>query len=295
MMRGDLASPQISVVVPTRDRPAALARCLAALGRTTLDPDQLEIVVVGDGDDVAPPAEGAAGAVPVRWLGGPHRGPAAARNLGARAARAPVVAFTDDDCAPAPGWAERMLRAVEARPDTLVGGWMRNGLPDNPWSSASHHVLEVFVDLYNARPGSPGFAPTSALAMRREVFTAIGGLDESFPTAAAEDRELCDRAAAAGFPIVLERGAVVDHHHELDLRGFLRQSAAYGRGELTYEAVTAEHGRTPDVMTDRFYRELVLRALRRHGLVGGVPMLLRVAASQAAFKVALARARRGDG
>ena len=193
----------------------------------------------------------------------PAPGPAAARNAGARAARAEVLAFTDDDCAPTPDWAERMLAAVGEHPATLVGGHMRNALPGNPWTAASHHVLDVFVDLYNARPGSPGFVPTSTLAVRRDVWEALGGLDERFATAAGEDRELCDRAAAHGYPVVLERRAIVDHHHELDLRRFLGQSAAYGRGELTYQAVTAANGRTPDVMTDRFYRELVLRAAPR--------------------------------
>lgn len=284
--------PEISIVVPTRGRPAALERCLSALGRTTLAPDAVEIVVVGDGHDVMPPAPDVSAPVPLRYLGVPHAGPAAARNAGARAARAEVLAFTDDDCAPAPEWAERMLRAVEEHPAALVGGRIRNGLPRNPWAAASHHVLDVFIDLYNSRPGSPGFAPTSSLAVRRDVFEAIGGLDERFPAAAGEDRELCDRACAAGHPVVLEPRAIVDHHHDLDLRGFLRQSAAYGRGEATYHELVTSEGRAPDVIMGGFHRTLARRAVRRHGLRRGVPMILRIVGSQVAFQVALARAQR---
>ena len=96
----------ISVVVPTCDRPAALRRCLAALARQDAEAD-LDVVVVDDGTAAGGSVE-APGARVVRAGG---RGPAAARNLGARAARGRVICFTDDDCAPAPGWAQRLARA----------------------------------------------------------------------------------------------------------------------------------------------------------------------------------------
>src|SRR4051794_39848197 len=217
--------PRISVVVPTRGRPTQLDACLSALGRSTLPAGTLGIGVVGGGEGVAPPS----GALPVVWRSQPHGGPAAARNHGARVAQAPVIAFTDDDCRPRPDWAERMLARVEREPDALVGGRVCNGLPDNLWSEASQLVLDVVVDMYNGRPGMPGFTPSSNVAMRRDAFEAIGGFDERFRTAAGEDRDFCDRCFAAGHPIVLERGAVVDHYHALDPRRFARQYAAYGR------------------------------------------------------------------
>lgn len=277
-----MTSPLISVVVPTRGRPDAIATCLAALGRTTLAPEAIEIIVVGDGEDVSPPAPGAAGPIPVTWRRQAHRGPAAARNLGARMAWAPVLAFTDDDCAPRPDWAERMLAQVEATPAALVGGSVLNGLPQNPWSATSQLVLEVVVDMYNGRPGAPGFAPTSNLALRRDVFGAVGGFDERFGTAAAEDRDFCDRCHAAGHPLVLAETAIVDHLHDLDARGFCRQSAAYGRGELTYRAVCAQQGRQANVVRRRFYQRLVRAALSQ-GLRRGSPMLARAVANQLVF------------
>ncbi|MDP1850369.1 MAG: glycosyltransferase, partial [Solirubrobacteraceae bacterium] len=94
----------ISVVVPTRDRPEALARCLAALARQR-GADELEIVVVDDSDGGGAAAPGA------RVVHGGARGPAAARNLGVRAARGAIVCFTDDDCVPAPDWAQRLAAA----------------------------------------------------------------------------------------------------------------------------------------------------------------------------------------
>lgn len=287
-----MAVPRLSIVVPTTaDRSAVLRRCLAAIGRSAMPPGELEVVVIGDGEDVPAPPPGSAGAVAVRFAAQPHAGPAAARNHGARLAGASVLAFTDDDCVPLPGWAPRLLAAVEARPEALVGGHVRNGLPGNPWAEASHAVLEAFTDTYNARRGAPGFAPTCSIAMRRDVHARLGGLDERFRTAAAEDRDLCHRAALAGHPTVVERRAEVEHLHALDLRSFLRQSMNYGRGEVTYRRMAAEDGREPDVMTDRFYRVLVLRALRR-GPRRGLPLLGRIVASQAAFRLAFAVALR---
>ena len=106
-VRGAAAAHVISVVVPTRDRPEALARCLAALAWQRA---QLEIIVVDDGD------AGGAGAPGARVDRAPAaRGPAAARNLGARAARGDVVCFTDDDCAPAPRLGAAPRRRLRGR------------------------------------------------------------------------------------------------------------------------------------------------------------------------------------
>src|SRR5947209_16629356 len=98
-----------SVVIPTCRRPALLGRCLDALAAQTLPPEDYEILVADDAADDATRArvESFAARVPVavRYLAvSDTHGPAAARNVGRRAARAPVVAFTDDDTIPDPGW-----------------------------------------------------------------------------------------------------------------------------------------------------------------------------------------------
>src|SRR5687768_8796137 len=84
---------RVSVVVPTCGRPELLARCLAALEKQTLPQQAYEVLVVDDG--------------------ALRSGPAAARNRGWRRARAPVVAFTDDDTEPRPDWLEQGLRALQ--------------------------------------------------------------------------------------------------------------------------------------------------------------------------------------
>src|SRR5919204_6324683 len=90
----------VSVVVPTCGRPGLLARCLEALERQTLARASYEIVVIEDKE---------------------RAGPAAARNRGWRAARAPIVAFTDDDCVPDQDWLRFGLQAFEQGADAVCG------------------------------------------------------------------------------------------------------------------------------------------------------------------------------
>src|SRR4051794_39381252 len=95
----------VSVVVPTCRRPELLARCLAALVASDFDPSAFEVLVVDDATSGATREQvdqAAALARPaIRYLANAGtRGPAAARNVGWRAARGGIIAFTDDDCIP---------------------------------------------------------------------------------------------------------------------------------------------------------------------------------------------------
>src|SRR5579885_1919520 len=113
---------RLSVVVPTYRRPELLARCLGALAAQTLPPSDYEIVAADDAasDATRGQVEAFAAAVPVavRYVPvtGAH-GPAAARNAGWRAARGAVIAFTDDDTVPAPGWLAAGLAPFDRDPD----------------------------------------------------------------------------------------------------------------------------------------------------------------------------------
>ncbi|MFY4730106.1 glycosyltransferase family 2 protein, partial [Nitrospira sp. BLG_2] len=93
----------MSVVIPTFDRPDLLRRCLASLIAQTMNPAMFEIIVVSDGpsestEGVAAAFRGKRSAPNLRYLASPvPRGPAAARNLGWKSARGPILSFTNDD------------------------------------------------------------------------------------------------------------------------------------------------------------------------------------------------------
>ena len=93
------ATPHITVIVPTRGRPTALAACLAALEAQSLPRAEFEVVVVDDGSTPADAALIAALAAEhgAQYLRQPASGPSAARNLGAAHAHAPYLAFTAEE------------------------------------------------------------------------------------------------------------------------------------------------------------------------------------------------------
>lgn len=233
----------VSVVVATRNRPQALRGCLESLAASTLRPGRLEVIVVDDGSSMplSPIVSGASEQLDVRSIRIEHRGPAAARNAGVREARAPIVAFTDDDCVVRPDWAERLAVAVAAAPDVIAGGLTVNGLAANPYAAMSQRIVDAVYAWKNADPADGGFVTSNNMALDRAAFDRMGGFDERFRDA-AEDRELCDRWRSRGGRIVIVPEAVVEHRNELDVARFAAQHLRYGRGAYRYHRARQARG-----------------------------------------------------
>lgn len=283
----------VSVVVPTRDRPEALRACLAALAAQTVAPAQ--VVVVDDrsrdGAAVRKVATAARG-LRVRLVVGQGRGPAAARNLGAGAATGDLVAFTDDDCRPDPGWIEALLAAFgdAAGSDVeVVAGPTVVGEPASSATRAAQVVTNHLVDQsVDAGAGTVGFAPTCNLAAHPALLARFP-FDESFPTAAGEDRDWCDRLAAAGTSIRYTPAALVRHHPGLDLRRFWRQQVRYGEGSHRFRAAGgAGRGLAPA----RFYVDLLRTGARQGPSVGALVVVAQVATAVGVRRAAAAARRR---
>lgn len=249
-----------SVIVPTYQRPAALERCLDALGAQTLGRDRFEVIVVDDGSTEPPRAAvaRAAASFDVRLIEQANAGPAAARNSGARAARGDYVVFTDDDCRPDPEWLRAIDQAVAQHPGCAIGGRVVNALRHGLYSTASQLLVEFLYDYFNVDRSSGRFFITSNLALPVREFERIGAFDVSFPFAAAEDRDLCDRWREAGLAMVYCDEAVVHHEHSLALRSFCRQHFNYGRGAYYLHRARARRGEARlRVEPPNFYARLV--------------------------------------
>jgi glycosyltransferase involved in cell wall biosynthesis len=232
-------SPGFSVVVPTLDRPQRLARCLEALAAVHPPSGGFEAIVVDDGGRTPlGPIVGAMGSrLDARLRVVPHGGPAAARNAGAAEARGRVLAFTDDDCRPEPGWLTAFEAALGREPQAIVGGRTVNGLPENTFSAASQALVDYLYSYYAAHPERPRFFASNNVALTRACFDAIGGFDVGFRDAAGEDREFCHRAHHQGHPMLRVPEAVVRHEHALGPRSFLKQHFTYGRGARRFHTL----------------------------------------------------------
>ena len=224
--------PTFSLIIPTYQRPEQLSLCLRTLTRLDYSREHFEVVVVDDGgrtpvEQVVTPFTGK---LAVRLIRQANAGPATARNTGVAHARGRLLAFTDDDCCPAPNW----LRALAARfaeaPADAVAGRTVNALPDNPYATASQLLVSFLFAYHNADPDQARFATTSNLALPADTFRALGGFDPAFPVPGGEDYELCRRWLSHGYRLRYAPEAVVYHTHALNLRTFLRQHFHYGCG-----------------------------------------------------------------
>jgi GT2 family glycosyltransferase len=187
-----------------------------------------------------------------------HAGPATARNTGAAQAKGAILAFTDDDCEPAAGWLQALAQRFAETPDFAVGGRVLNGLSGNPFSTASQMLIDYLYSYYNSNHRRARFLASNNLALPAERFRTIGGFDTNFPSAAGEDRELCDRWLHHGYGMVYAPEVVVRHSHFLSYQSFCRQHFNYGRAALYFHQVRARRGQTPIKLEPlRFYLNLL--------------------------------------
>lgn len=203
----------VSVVVPTRNRAERLRGLLGALERQTLAPDRFELVVVDDGSEDETPrvlAEaGMSAAFAIDVVQGRGAGPAAARNAGWRRASGPLVAFTDDDCEPDPGWLEAGGSAVCSSAVGVVQGRTR------PIEREAKHLGLRTRTKWIDGPGP--WYQTCNIFYPRELLETLGGFDEGFTRPFGEDVDLAWRALERGALVSYEPAALVHHAvEELD-------------------------------------------------------------------------------
>lgn len=208
-----LAPSHLSVVVPTRDRPAMLDVCLQSLRAALADSDELLVVDSASKDPEVANVALRHGAIYVRC---DEPGASRARNEGWTRAAFPLVAFVDDDVRVSVGWASALRGVVADHPEVaFVTG--KVDLP--PGLGATERPVAVKLDLEPAQlDGSTVgvFGHSANLAVRRDVLQAVDGFDELLGAGgrfrAAEDNDLFDRLVAAGFTGRYE--PAVDGYHE---------------------------------------------------------------------------------
>ncbi|MGB8353053.1 MAG: glycosyltransferase family A protein [Chthoniobacteraceae bacterium] len=186
----------ISVVIPTFQRPEALARCLECIGRQKLAQENFEVIVTDDSGDAESKTLVHEKFPRAQWTQGPQRGPAANRNYGASLARGEWIVFVDDDCEPAFGWLEAI--AVQADVDVIEGKTVCPSDRDTPFEERVENLKGESFWSCN-------------LAVRRSVFNRLGGFDEDFLEAGGEDMEFAWRIAKNKLHTRFVAGALVIH------------------------------------------------------------------------------------
>lgn len=265
-------APQFSIIIPTYNRPRPMHTCLSAIAAQDYPPDRFEVIVVDDGGAIDPARviDRFRNSLNITLLKQANAGPAAARNTGAAAAAGEYLAFTDDDCAPHRDWLTKLAAELQRQPEALVGGGCVNALPNSPYASATQIILDVIHAHFNREPGRATFFPSDNMAMTRARFQEIGRFDPAFRW--SEDRELCDRWSARGWPLVLCPLARIDHARAMGLGGFWRQHIGYGRGAWRFHQTRAQRGTGRLEVDGNFYFECFAEPFRTHPPRKAIPL-----------------------
>lgn len=198
--------------VPTFDRSAFLVTLIERLEAQTLSPRRFEVVIVDNGsvDETWPVLVDLVRRSSLRLAAlrlPANRGPAGARNAAVAHSRAPVLAFTDDDCLPEPGWLMALLDA-SADADVVQGRTEPDPFATGAWDRTIRVVAPSAL------------FETCNIAYRRDAFVAAGGFDEGSAVVAGPGRRAFGEDVLLGAAVVgrggtraFSRDAVVRHRH----------------------------------------------------------------------------------
>lgn len=261
-------APVCSVVVCTRDRPEMLRKTLVSMVEHLRVTD--EVIVVDSASRPGSVSEvvdsvGQDGATPLKVVRQDLPGASRARNAGLSAARAPLVAFTDDDCLVAKGWTEHIELAFC---DPAVGFVTGRVLGDADVNLPLSLMTDTDPHQFRGRCDPASYGMGNNVAFRRTALLEVGGYDEAMGPGtsihAAEDQDLLWRVAGAGWAGVYDPSAVVVHRQWRDRRRSLGQSFRYGigAGAVAAKAFRLRPGEGRQILVDRVWRDGLLRTLR---------------------------------
>lgn len=218
-----MTRPDISVIIPNLNSPF-IHRTIAALQGQTIGDALREILVVGmDEPGLVTPGERVRLIAYDRPTSAAHN-----RNAGMEQATGEILCLTDADCIPDPDWLERLTAPLADADVAVVGGGVRFDRA-NYWSLCDN--LSWFYQFLESAPaGRRSHLPTLNLALRRAVYTEVGGMSLSYPLAAGEDTEWTERMAAAGHALHFVPQATVTHvARRTSFASLWRHGYDYGR------------------------------------------------------------------
>lgn len=215
---------KFSVIIPAFNAERTIDRTLQSLIAQNSAGD-FEIIVVDDGS-----ADKTAEIVrkyPVKLIQKENCGPAAARNLGVEESSCDIVLFTDCDCVPEPDWVQKMTEPFTDKDVSGVKG---------VYISRNRNIIARIIQLefeerylMLKKLKYIDFVDSYSAAVRKEAFLSVGGFDTSFPKADNEDVDLSYKMANAGYKMVFQPEAVVEHlGHPANLMRYLKVKFSRG-------------------------------------------------------------------
>lgn len=258
--------PTVSVVVPVYNGGRYFDLCLASLRRMAPPPHEIIVVADGESDGCWRTAESFATRVIELPVTG---GPARARNHGARAANGDILLFIDSDVT-VPSDIVRRLTAIFTREPGLAAviGSYDDAPAEQNFLSQYKNLLHHYVHQNSSENGSTFWGACGAI--RREIFWALEGFNESYHKPSIEDIELGYRLKRAGHQIRLAKELRVTHLKRWQALSLLRTDFFYRA--LPWTELVFETRHLPDDLNLR--RSSRVSALAACGLAASLPAAL---------------------
>ena len=216
-----MTQPAVSVVVPVYNGARTIAACIEAIGGQDYQ-GEMDVVIVDNGStDGTREIIGRYGFA--RLAGSATPGPADARNAGIAATRHDVIAFTDSDCIPGPGWLSALVAAL--RPEFAGVGGRLESAARGPVEDV---VAEISFDQRQSIDSALPYVITANCMFHRHALAAVGGFDEAFPIAGGEDTDLGWRMVQGGARFAYAEGALCLHNHPTRMIDLISQRVRYG-------------------------------------------------------------------
>ncbi len=248
-------APKLTVLIPTRERPDRLQRCLESILASKYPADRIALIVVDNAPQTTATrllVESYAEGTDILYIREDSVGSASARNRGLCAVDTEIVLMTDDDTVVDRHWLSEMARAFNSLPEaTAVSGLLLPMELDTApqiwfeeYGGFSRGFDRRIFDLGENRPGGePLFPWTTGLfgtgnnfAFRTAAIRELGGFDAALgngtPALGGVDSEILLRTIITGHTIVYEPRAVVHHAHRPNYATLQRQIYAYGAGMI---------------------------------------------------------------
>ena len=231
-------SPAATVVIPSHNRGAVLAKTLGALAeQTTSEPFEVIVALDACTDDSAAVLDKLETTFPLRWIAGEWCRASAARNAAAREARGRVIIFLDDDIVVGSGFVDGHLKGHElAEGRRVVIGYSKPVIAHEE-TLFSQALRRWWEDLFTEM-GAEGHRYTfrdflsGNVSVARSTFLEADGFDESFTC--REDYELGYRLLRAGCDFAYAADAVGLHHDARSLGPSLNRAQAEGRADVQF-------------------------------------------------------------
>lgn len=226
----------VSIIIPTHNRRPVLIRTLDSLARQTFPAAQLEVIVVLDGcrDDTLESLEAYSAPYTLRFTEQDHRGPGAARNLGAKLANGERLIFLDDDIEAAPGFVHAHVTAHQGIYHNVVIGYSYPNLA----RQRSYLSLELqgWWEAMFQLMQQPGYRfryndmLSGNFSISRDFFHHVGGFSANLTV--HEDYELGMRLINAGATFAFEAAALGVHHEQADMQRILNRKFQEGIADI---------------------------------------------------------------